>query len=179
MTVTLLVTNSLLLGNFKVHRRVNIIPSINPILSRFYLVLTFTPSVSKIQFYIITPPLPTLPTSSVQNFTRISPFSHAYLVTCPAHLITLNLIILISDEDYKLWSSWLRSFLYPTAMASLLRTKYSPWHGYLPHKTPLPYCMQRYMANCSRGDPQSRRETLFPRFCYLKHDRFGWMYKRF
>jgi hypothetical protein len=46
---------------------------------------------------------------------------------CPAHLLPLNLIIWIAfNEQYKSWSSWLRSFLQFPFTYPPLRPKHLP-----------------------------------------------------
>jgi len=54
------------------------------------------------------------------------------LAACPTHLITLDLItIIISSEDYKLWSSPLCSLLKSLVKLHVFRSKYRPQHPIL------------------------------------------------
>jgi hypothetical protein len=56
--------------------------------------------------------------SPTKNVVRIS--NLPLCATCPAHLIFLDLIILIYGEEYKLWRPSLRSLLQPPVTSSLL-----------------------------------------------------------
>jgi hypothetical protein len=60
-------------------------------------------------------------------------FFHLMYAVCPAHFIFLNLIIVIFDEDYKMWSSSLFSFLQPPVTSRLSDRKYSLQRTFLRH----------------------------------------------
>jgi hypothetical protein len=98
--------------------------STSPILSQINPVSTTPPNLFQIHFNTITHLLLGLPSGlflsgiliNILYEFRFSPIH----VTCPAHLILLDLIILILlGEESKLWRSALCSFLQPPVISSL------------------------------------------------------------
>jgi hypothetical protein len=113
--------------NPKIHYRVHKIPPLVPILSQIDPVHT---NPSHLRFTLILSthlslclPRGILPSGFPINILCSFLFSPIY-VTCPAHLILFNLIVLIIlGEEYKLWSSSLWSFLHlPSLHLSLVQT---------------------------------------------------------
>jgi hypothetical protein len=102
--------------------------SFGPILSQFNPVSTFAPYFPQIN---VTPfkcsPFRRFPTRILCTFL-IVPVRATY----PAHLILLDLIILITYKEYKLWSYSLCNFLHSPVISSL-KSKFSHQQFVLKH----------------------------------------------
>jgi hypothetical protein len=130
------------LWNFEVHYCVHKSLPLDPVLSHVNPVHAWTPFFI-ICFNIVFP----LPWSLNGFFpsgfqTKIL---YAFLtfpmhVTCPTHLILLELItFIIFDEEYKLQRSSLCSYLHSSVTSSLFKSKHSPQHFALKHQFSHPY----------------------------------------
>jgi hypothetical protein len=78
------------------------------------------------------------------------PFFSPMHPTCPAHLIILDLMIqIISGKDYKIWSSFLYSFLHPPSL---------PHHPVLKHTQSIffPKCERQSFTPRSSGNHDDR-----------------------
>jgi hypothetical protein len=113
-----------ILRNPKVHRRVHKSPQLVRILNQINPVHTNPLYVSKIHFNIVPHLRVCLPSGlSLSGFPIIILYAFFFSpirATRPDHLTVLDLtILIILGEEYKLWSSFLCSFLQPPITSSI------------------------------------------------------------